>query len=139
MICVLLVVEGNRLLCTRERDRARCMAEIAEQRQERLMKWREIGLGTLPRLAMCINILLCIVHIYIANMQYIHNYHARYKYTIQVAHAHPTTHHIMPTHVRFFCCCCCCCIYMCYEVMKLQSVCAKKRSAILSNHHPSPR
>ena len=58
------------------------------------MKWREIGLGTLPRLAMCINIVLCIVHIYIANMQYIRNYHARYKYTIQVAHAHPTMHHI---------------------------------------------
>ena len=68
--------QGNRLLRTRERERGRRMAEIAEQRQERLMNWREIGLGTLPRLAMCINILLCIVHIYIANMQYIRNYHA---------------------------------------------------------------
>ena len=94
----------NRLLrpWERERESSTCGIETAEQRQERLMKWREIGLGTLPRLAMCINILLCIVHIYIANMQYIHNYHARYKYTIQVAHAHPTTHHIMPTHVRSF-------------------------------------
>ena len=53
---------------TRTRERARCVAETAEQKQEILTKRREIGLGALPRLPM--HILLCIVHIYIANMQY---------------------------------------------------------------------
>ena len=37
---------------TRMRERARLAAETAEQRQERLMKRREIGLGALPRLPM---------------------------------------------------------------------------------------
>ena len=46
---------------------------------------RDVGLGVLPRLAM---------HKYIANLQYIRNYRAAYKYTIQVAHAHPTMHRI---------------------------------------------
>ena len=37
---------------TRMRDRTRRAAETAEQRQEKLTKWREMGLGTLPRLPM---------------------------------------------------------------------------------------
>ena len=36
----------------RTRERARRAAETADQRQERLTKQREIGLGTLPRLPM---------------------------------------------------------------------------------------
>ena len=44
--------KGNMLLRTRERERAQCAAETAEQRQERLKKRREIGLGALPRLLM---------------------------------------------------------------------------------------
>ena len=47
------------------------------------MKQRErvTGLGALPRLPMCINIrfLHCVLCIYIANMQYIRNYHAAYE------------------------------------------------------------
>ena len=37
---------------TRTRERARRAAETAEQRQKRLTKRREIGLGALPRLPM---------------------------------------------------------------------------------------
>ena len=37
---------------TRMRERARRAAETAKQRQERLTKQREIGLGALPRLPM---------------------------------------------------------------------------------------
>ena len=37
---------------TRTRDRAWCVAETAKQRQEKLTKRREIGLGALPRLPM---------------------------------------------------------------------------------------
>ena len=48
------------------------------------------------------------MHIYIANMPYVHNYHAAYKYTIQLTHARPTIHcirliqlHILNTNLQF--------------------------------------
>ena len=52
---------------------------------------RDIGLGALPRLLMH-KFVLCIMHIYIATMQYIRNYHAAYKYTIQLGHTCLTMH-----------------------------------------------
>ena len=54
---------------------------------------KDVGLGALPRLLMH-KYPIVHVHIYIANMQYIRNYHPAYKYTIQVTHARPTMHRI---------------------------------------------
>ena len=44
---------------------------------------RDIGLGALPGLSMH-KFVLCIMHIDIATMQYIRNYHTAYKYAIQL-------------------------------------------------------
>ena len=63
-----------------ERDRARCSTQTANAK-------------------FCMNTLLCIVHIYIANMQYIRNYHSAYKYMIQLARACPTMHRIHPVSI----------------------------------------
>ena len=77
--------QGNRLLHTQEWETAEAERDRARHSTQRLQSADAL---------IFINILLCTVHIYIANMQYIRNYHAAYKYTIQLAHTCPTMHRI---------------------------------------------
>ena len=66
-----------RLLRAREREGEPDVRQKQPSKAE-----RDVGLGALPRLPM--HILLSPVHIYIANMQYIRNYRAAYKYTYKL-------------------------------------------------------